>query len=232
MVDYVPTSYLTRVKDLAKQNNDVKRETTYAKRIKSQKQGTNPLLKAVIDSLIQVDQDVPFRKSSRLSNYYWKCGKRPGCDKSSKKYLKSKKAVDQGLQTDSLNTYFLLDLFEQHGFIGEELVGPKRADLVLIILLHFDADSTNAVLEPVLKNAVNEVKIKPMWYTWILDRHWGHDLSKQIYWTWPDTNREKYPFTEADIPQIIKLRESIGLYGVGLKQVKKTGYWKIINEWD
>ena len=116
-------------------------------------------------------------------------------------------------------------IFEKHGFIGEELVGFWGYNMVIVILLHFDADTSNTVLEPVLTKALNEGKIRPIDFAQILDRHLSGDYTKQKYWLWPDANKEKYAFTENEIPQILKLRESIGIYGSTLKLEKN---WLLI----
>jgi len=229
MVDYVRIRYLNKVLKLAKENNDVERVLNYSERIKNQQKGNNPQLIAVIDSLIQEDQKVRTNRSSKRWRYMAKCDANPNCSKSSKKYIKSKLAADNWKRTDSLNIYTLLNLFEQHGFIGEELVGPEKAGSVLILLLHFDTDTDNSVLEPVLKRALNEGKIEPIWYTMILDRHLGGDLAKQIYWTWPDSSKERYPFTEDDIPEILKMRESVGIFNSVLKLERRGRYWIIVN---
>ena len=97
------------------------------------------------------------------------------------------------------------------------------------MLLHFDADTNNSILKPTLTRALNEGKIGPIYYAQILDRHLSGDFTEQIYWAWPDSDRKKYAFTEDDIPQIIKLRESIGIYGSELKQESKGNYWILRN---
>ena len=212
-VQYVPVTYLRKVLKLSKLTNDKERIIHYSKRIKVQNKGTNPRIKATIDSLIKVDQKVRKGKSVRISTYSWKCDKDPECNKQSEKYIKSKRAIEKWKKTDSLNTYFLLNLFEKHGFIGEELVGFRRYNDVIVILLHFDADTSNTVLEPVLTKAIDEGKIMPIDFAQILYRHLSGDHTKQKYWLWPDANKEKYPFTENEIPQILKSRENIGIYG-------------------
>lgn len=222
-VQYVPVTYLKKVLKLSKTTRDKERIKQYSKRIKIQNKGTDPYLKATIDSLIKVDQKVRKGKSVRISRYSWKCDQDPECNKQSAKYKKSKRAIEHWRKTDSLNTYFLLDLFEKHGFIGEELVGFRRYIEVIVILLHFDADTSNTVLEPLLTKALNEGKIRPIDFAQILDRHLSGDYTKQKYWLWPDANKEKYAFTENEIPQILKLRESIGIYGSTLKLEKNWG---------
>ena len=218
-VDYVFITYLERVKRLAELNNDNARVKKYTQQIKKQWEGTSPKLRAIIDSLIIVDQYVRTGKSSRKMKYYVNCKLyNHNCNVQSKRYKESKKWFDESERKDSLNMAFLLNLFEQYGFIGEELVGVNGFLSVRAILLHYDRDTTNAVLEPILEKAREEGKIVPWYMVESLDRHLGGKYNIQKYWLWPYVDKEKLQFTEADIPQIMKLREDIGIYDLWVKQ--------------
>jgi len=224
-VDYVQITYLNKIVTLAKLNKDQERINRYLKQIKIQLKGTTPQLVTIIDSLIKADQKVRKGKSLRKSKYSWECDEDPNCNKQSKKYIKSKLFADNWKKTDSLNSYFLFDLFQEYGFIGEELVGFKGYNNIIAIFTHFDLDTNNTILEPILRIALNEGKIWPIHFTQILDRHLGGKFTIQKYWTWPDRNKKKYEFSESDIPKIIKLRESIGIYGSTLSQFYSRGSW-------
>jgi len=229
-VNYVQIRYLNKVLELAKLNEDKERVKIYSQQIKKQSEGTNSQLKAIIDSLIIVDQKIRTGKSAIKSRYAAKCDYKQNCNKKSKKYKKSKIALENWVKTDSLNTNTLLTLFKQYGYLGEELVGHKRSGSVFVMLLHYDQDINNTVLGPVLEKARKEGKISALDFATILDRHLGGKPTIQKYWFWPYVGKEKLQFSEADIPKIIKLRESIGIYGVGLKQEEyKKGRWRLIN---
>jgi len=152
--------------------------------------------------------------------------------KKSKKYLKSKYLFNEWTATDSTNTHILLDLFKQYGFIGEELVGFKGYLNVITILTHFDSDTNNLILDPIFKKARNEGRIWPIHSSQILDRHLGNKFTIQKYWTWPDMSKTKYPFSDVDIPKIIELRESIGIYDSKVRQEYKRGYWILRNKFN
>ncbi len=217
-VNYVFNSYLRDIKELAELNNDEERVKKYTQQIKKQENGTNPRLRAIIDSLIIVDQQVRTGKLARKARYAQKCDCLPKCNKQSRRYKKSKKASDNWAKIDSLNTYYLLSLFNKYGFIGEELVGEEGFVHVSSMLLHYDQDTNNTVLEPILNKAYREGRIEPYELAMILDRHLGGKYTIQKYWCWPYIGKEKLQFTEEDIPEIIKLRESIGLYDLDIKQ--------------
>ena len=229
-VDYVQITYLKKVLNLAKLNEDEARINKYTQQIKKQTKGTSPKLMAIVDSLIIVDQKVRTGKSARKSRYAAKCDYKNKGNRVSKRYKKSKKAMENWLKTDSLNTHYLLTLFKKHGFFGEELVGRKRYVEVIVMLYHYDQDTNNTILEPVLEKARKQGRIGLSDYAEILDRHLGGKYTIQKYWMWPYVGKEKLQFSEADIPKIIKLRESIGVYDLGLRQEKiKYGNWRLIN---
>ena len=181
-LDYVQIRYLQKVLELAKLKKDKARIKKYSQQIKKQNRGTNPYLIAIIDSLIKEDQKVRKGKFYRKSKYMWKCDKDPNCNKQSEKYIDSKKYNNNWKRIDSSNVYFLLNLFKRYGFIGEEQVGFYKYGDVIKILTHFDYDTNNAVLEPVLRKALNEGKIWPIHFTQILDRHLGGKYTIQKYW--------------------------------------------------
>ncbi len=226
-VDYVHIIHLKKMVKLARLNQDEERMERYSQQIIKQSKGTNTQLKDIIDSLIVLDQKMRKRswKHRNEFKFYAKCNKDENCDKQSKKYLKSKLVVDDWCKVDSSNTHFLLNLFKQFGFIGEELIGLDGYNNLRVILLHFDQDTSNIILEPVLKKALNEGKIRPIDFSTIMDRHLGGKFTIQKYWTLPHVSKTKFPFSEADIPKIIKLRESIGIYGSKLRQEYKKGNW-------
>jgi hypothetical protein len=229
-VDYVHITYLQRVLELAKLNKDDARINKYTQQIKKQAEGTSPQLKAIVDSLIKVDQKMRTGVSSLISNsrYAAKCDYQQNGKKKSKRYKKSKIVLEKWVKTDSLNTHYLLTLFKKHGFIGEELLGSWGLVNVSSILLHFDTDTDNAILGPILEKARKEGKIEPQEFACILDRHLGGEYTIQKYWFWPYIGKGKLQFSEAELSQIIKSRESIGIYDVGLRQVKYSGIWSFI----
>jgi len=231
-VEYVHTKYLDKVLKLAKLNEDKERVNFYKKRIKKQRKGTDDQLIAKVDSLFIEDQKLRTRKYWKAYNYCSECLEDNNCNKNSKKYLRSKKLKDEFLKKDFSNVQSLLALFEQHGYIGEKLIGANSYKVV-VILLHYDNDFNNEKLEPVLEKALLEGKILPIYFAQIQDRHlYTHDES-QKYWTWPCASKsKKLAFSESDIPQILKQRERIGIYDSNITQIRKRRYWLLKNEYN
>jgi hypothetical protein len=191
--------------------------------------GNNEFLNRKIDSILKVDQSIRKGKSARNSRYAAKFHYKGKGNNTSRRYRKSKIALDKWKKTDSLNTFFLLKLFDKYGFLGEELVGYKNYNSVITILLHFDFDTTNKILEPYLEIARKEGKIQLNHFAIIQDRHLGGKYNIQKYWMWGYVDKEKLKFSESDIPNIIKLRESIGIYDLKIKQVPYKGIYSIFS---
>jgi len=234
-IDYVHITYLKKLVKLAKLNKDKERINRYEKQIKTQFNGTNSMLATIVDSLIDVDQGFRTKKSYKKLNYYYKCMKDSFFSMDDDKFIVAKEYHEQMLRTDSSNISCLLNLFEKYGYLGEELVGLKkgRAIAVFIILLHFDIDTNSTVLEPVLEKALNKGEISPLYFTQIIDRHLFFHTGVQKYWTWPCFSKTgKLPLLVTDIPKIIELRESIGLYSSEPWQEKKGKFWVLRNKFN
>lgn len=231
-INYVHTRFLKRVLRLAKTQKDEKRIVTYSNRITKQLKGTSQKLVAIIDSLLIGDQVFRDNRHYRAKRYYTKCNSDSSCLKTSKKFQKAKLLNNEWDVKDKSNIQFLLKLIDEYGYLGEELIG-SRANKFYIMLLHFDADTNNAILLPILNKALNNGTILPVEYAHILDRHTYHQNGIRKYWIWPCTNKgNKLPFTDADVSSIIKNRESIGIYDSKVWQQYKRGYWILKNEYD
>ncbi len=228
-VEYVHTNFLNKVLKLSETNKDEKRITNYSNRIKKQEKGTVARLKSIIDSLFAEDQKVRQKKYSKASIYYWECFNDSTCNKETKKYREAELLREEINKTDQSNTNFLLNLFETHGYIGEELIGHNSFK-VYIMLLHFGTDTNNTILQPVLNQALKEGKILPIEYATILDRHSYYQTNTQTYWTWPCSSKTKLPIPKSDFQKIEELRKSVGIFGSEFWQEKKGQLWILRNE--
>ncbi|PHQ78360.1 MAG: hypothetical protein COB65_13975 [Thalassobium sp.] len=232
ILDYVKVEDLIKVVELAKLNNDEERIKLYSQRIEKQSKATNPELKATIDSLVRLDQKVRNRKSIENARYFWKCNQDSSCNKYSKKYIRAKLLYENWAKTDSSNINCLLKLIEQYGFLGEELVGFQGYIDITLILVHFDTDTSNTILEPILTKALYEGKVLPEDFAYIIDRHLYFSGSPVKYWLFSWSSATKIFQSDAEITKILELRESIGLYGSKLWQEEyKDGHWRIRNDY-
>ncbi|MEM6345279.1 MAG: hypothetical protein AAF927_15415 [Bacteroidota bacterium] len=230
LIDYVHSSYFQEVLVLAKKQKDSERVEYYTQKIELQQRAKAPVLKAKVDSLFEIDQQIRMGKYAKAITYYWRKVANQNPDTSAKKYRQHMPVFEEFERQNASNIRYLLELMEQNSYLGEEIIGASD-DKVEIIMLHFDKDEGNRILKPILNEALAKGQITPLLYAQILDRHLYTQSNQQTYWTWPCANKgEKLAFTEEDIPQILSRRESIGIIQSDLRQIKKRGYWLLINE--
>jgi len=218
-VDYVHSSFLRRLSHcLTKKGNIIEAEF-YTQRAEKQLTGTNLFLIQTVDSLFQEDQRVRKSKYSRA----WKYVRNNNIK--ARRYKKFQKLTAQSECVNESNINHLLHLISVHGFLGEEILGDDSYK-VTIMLLHFDKDTLNQVLEPILNSALDEGTILPLDYARIIDRHLYNYVGFQKYWTWSCTSKSKFELTESEI---LKKREEIGVFGISVSQEFKNGMWILKN---
>ncbi len=230
-IDYIHHSLLFKVLRLARKTNDKPRIKSYSKRLKRQKKcppQNKPLLKT-IDSLLKQDQIYMKSKYFKAKKYCIQCESDVLCDKTSKKYLSSKELSTIQAETFSSNIQHLLKLIEQHGYIGEEMLGTNHAYSFRVQIFHFDTDTNNVVLGPILEQALIEHKLTPLMYSLAIDRHLFQTTGRQIYWT-SSFNTDNPNLSEQEIANVLKLREDIGIFGSDFNFSQDgNGKWRINN---
>ncbi len=181
----------------------------------------------LIDSIFKLDQKVRGKKYFKAQKFIQDHKDNPLVNKS-KKYLKSKKLNEFHIAVDSLNILFMLKLTNQYGYIGEEIIGFNNHYKAQAIFLHFDKDTNNLMLGPILKKALLNYQITPLKYTTIIDRHRYKTSNTQKYWTWFMINADP-KLTEKQIQTILKLREQIGLWNTEYKISNYKKSWMLNN---
>lgn len=121
-------------------------------------------------------------------------------------------------------------MFEEHGYLGEDKVGKEKNSSVEVMLLHFDRDTNNVVLQPILDKALADGQISPYFYGLVLDRHLDACKLPQKYYAWPAL-RSNPGLSEEEIAKVVKLREEIGMHGSRFKISETRGYWRVVNSW-
>lgn len=129
-----------------------------------------------------------------------------------KRLIKSRAIQEAFNIQDSLNISCLLDLIDKRGFPSPRIVGDLSSNNAFIILLHFDKDSLNRVLSPIIDSALLNGELSPNDYAWICDRRspWGRN-GLPIYYKMPYGVNS---LGEKDLIIINERRKSIGLLGV------------------
>ncbi len=116
--------------------------------------------------------------------------------------------MEEWWRVDSSNVEFIKSVISKYGYPSEKLVGEETNDMVSIILLHYDKDTSNHIMGESLEIALKEGKIKPRMYAWIIDRHLMNVGKRQKFQSIP-TPWEK--MTEVQRMEYNKNRFSIGL---------------------
>jgi hypothetical protein len=187
----------------------------------------------LLDSIMALDQKVRAPKYLNAQQYVFKYKDDSAINKT-EKFLESKRLYDHSAFVDSSNIVYLLDLINKYGFIGEEMLGLNNYSMTTaIILLHYDKDTNNVDLGPILKKALLEFKISPLSYALIIDRHLYYVSKCQRYWTWfmlgADSRNSDPELSAQEINEIIRLREGIGLWGTQYKIGNYRGVWMLNN---
>lgn len=225
-MSFVPSPTLRKFLRVAKKGKDRPLQKKYESLIQKQKAcpAEYAHVGAKIDSLFREDQRVRI-KNAKLNRYYWKNIENKSV-MNSPKFLKAKEAHKDCHITDSLNIQILLAMFEEHGFLDESKIGYDKYSKVEIILLHFDNDTSNVVLQPIFDKALANGQIRPYIYGHILGRHLHSCKLRPRLYAYGALHSDP-KLSEEDIDEIIKLRESIGMYGTELIVSGKRGYWRV-----
>jgi hypothetical protein len=112
------------------------------------------------------------------------------------------------LKIDSSNIQTLLKLIELKGFPSIDRVGERAYSNAQLLLLHFDEDTNNRILNPILTKFLETGEIFPSDYARIMDRHHSRN-GKQLYYEWKPCLYEHLSNQEREI--VSQARNDIGL---------------------
>lgn len=208
LVDYVHIDNLKLAKRIAKQQQHKKLLDYCENALKQSKSSINYKLKSQLDSISKEDKRVRSRKFLKAKRYYFHCLKDSTFIYDEKKRLNAKKLMSEWWKVDSCNVEFVKKIIAKHGYPSEKLVGKEGNNQVGIILLHYDKDTANHIMENQLTIALNKGKIIPRMYAWIIDRHLMWVGKDQKYYSIP-TPWKKMPLEKRN--QYNKNRKLIGL---------------------
>jgi hypothetical protein len=161
----------------------------------------------LLDSLIKKDQFVRNRKHSKANLYFLKSSN----DKRLVNSIRFKKSLvlrNEWLKIDYSNIQTLLQLIELKGFPSVDRVGERAYLNAQLLLLHFDEDTNNRILKPILTKYLKSGEIFPSDYARIIDRHHSRD-GKQVYYEWRPCLYELLSNQEKE--RVSQARKEIGL---------------------
>ena len=227
--DFVHTRVLRRVLKVSIEADNKPLIKKCEALIKSQEKYPNnkSVLVAEIDSLLKLDKKVRSNKYGKASQYYKKHIGDTTLHQTAK-FIKAEKLYKEWLTIDSTNITRVLELIEEHGFLGEQELGSLYANKFQVLLIHFDRDVDNKILSPILLKALHENKITPFTYTSIFDRHLYNTSKTQKYWTWMIVDEDP-KLSEDKIKEVLALRESIGMFGTEYEVLYNGGTWNLNN---
>ncbi len=168
-----------------------------------------------INKLFKKDQRSRSSRNMKIQQKYANCISKGDCDEV--RMSKYRRALNEWNKTDSLNIYRLISLIETKGFPSENKVGEDGYFKAHIILLHFDRDSNNVLLGPILDSALYRGKLKPRDYAWIIDRRSMSATKQPVYYYIQSPGYEKLSPQEKENIDIQRSR--IGLLPVSNSQI-------------
>jgi hypothetical protein len=171
-VPYIHQKYFERAEKTAQKSNHTELKS-YLALNKDKTFDTKQINKdyqSRINTLIKMDQAVRSNQYVNAQDYIIDCKKSNDCDTTSKKYRQALAYRHKWYMTDSTVISDLLNLIQNYGFPAERLVGAHEYHYASIILLHYDMDQDNKVLQPILDDALSKGDMLPADYASIVDR--------------------------------------------------------------
>lgn len=173
--------------------------------------GLNAYYSDQIDSLVIVDQEIRSNKYRDLFSTFFKHKRDSTLNKEDLIYKKSLMFMNRWTTVDSSNIYHLLSLINEFGYPSKSLVGKISNSNAEILFVHFDADSLNLVLQPILDSALKRNEISPEFYSWIIDRHRANFGAQPIYYESFNDYKMYKLLTEEKRRSVSENRKKIGL---------------------
>lgn len=219
-VDYIHNNYLITAAKVEKMKGNSEKASEYLILIDKHKNSINNELKRQIDSLGKEDQRVRTNKYLKARDYYYANLYDSTFIHNQKKLSEFSIVMADWWKTDSLNIIALNNIICKYGFPGERLVGADAYNSAMIIILHFDKDTSNFIMSDKLNHALENGDLMPKDYAWIIDRHLSATGKKQIYYS---IAIDMENLTQEEKKEYDKNRFSIGLGKLQDIVIKKKG---------
>lgn len=212
LVDYIYTNDLNKAQKLAKKTGDDSLVTFTQNKMDSYYKPDiyNSEYKRLVDSLSIEDQRIRGGKYTDAFAVYNEYINDSTSNKNDRKFIEAKVLCCEHWAVDSTNIAMLLVLIDSFGFPGERRITLGSYNNAFIILLHFDKDTGNIILKPILDKALAEGDLLPRDYAWIVDRRraWTSKNPQLPYYFMPN-GLDK--LSEEEILEINQRRKAIGL---------------------
>lgn len=211
LVDYIHIKNLKAANKIAKKLKDKSFDKFTSDKIKSfnNEDNINKNYQKIIDSIAIEDQRVRDDKYYQAKQVYYKYIKDSLSNKTIDEFVQAQKLMSEWFHVDSMNIKRLLSLITVYGYPSEKLVGVEGCRKAFIVLLHFDTDQNNSILQPIIDKALFNGDIAPDDYAWIIDRRLTWCQGKDPYYYHMPFGLDK--LSEEAINNINKERRKIGL---------------------
>lgn len=227
-IDYVSFYYIKEVLDLSKSAKDKDRVRKYKALWSEKRESIDKDFKSKVDSLNKWEDKIRTGKIRKGVKFYNTCMNDSLCDRQSKKFLEAKRLYDLAINIGRSNEKAVLKLIaDKDGYKGELLLGKHHYSFFKD-LLHFDDDTNNVILKPILDEAFSKGYVSPVLYSSLLDRHEYNTMGTQKYWAWPYVDKDP-GLTKEEIEKANFERSQIGINSK-IKEIRHSGQdWIIVN---
>jgi hypothetical protein len=140
-----------------------------------------------------------------------KCMSNPSCNKETPDYKSKYKMIKEKRKADSLVAINLIKNIKQFGFPNMKLLDKRACGFARAILMNYDSDSKNELLNDIFIKALLAGQISPEYYATVVDRRSLLNGSGMIFYE-PNFGYEKTLGKE--VVAVNEKRKSIGLYPI------------------
>lgn len=140
-----------------------------------------------------------------------KCMSNPTCNKATPDYKSKYKMVTEKRKADSLVAISLIKNIKQFGFPNMKLMNRNACATARTILMNYDSDAKNEVLNDMFVKALKAGQISPEYYATVVDRRTVLSALPMIFYE-PNLGYEKTLGKEVVV--VNEKRKSIGLYPI------------------
>lgn len=211
LVNYIHLNNLKTANKIAKKVKDKSFDKFTSDKIKNYntQSNFNNNYQKIIDSIAIEDQKVRGDKYGRARQVYYEYKSDSLSNKTADEFIQAQKLMNEWFHVDSMNIKRLLSLITAYGYPSEKLVGVEGYRKAFIVLLHFDTDQNNSILQPIIDKALFNGDIAPDDYAWIIDRRLTWCQGKDPYFYHMPFGLDK--LSEEEIKIINERRRKIGL---------------------
>lgn len=148
-----------------------------------------------------------------------KCMSNPKCNKALPEYKSKYKMVIEKRKSDSLVAITLIKNIRQYGFPNMKLMNKNACEIARTILMNYDSDSKNQILNDVFVKALKAGQISPEYYATVVDRRAVLSGLSMVFYE-PNLGYDKTLGKE--LVTVNDNRKSIGLYPIVIVNTAKA----------